>query len=995
MIKIIFSCAIFLFFLLAMLVGFFKGKKYVWQFSVSRILIVLASAVVAVFLTALVSWLLGGALTGVVSKLFKGEAAGLLTALPTIPDALQAIIASLLSPFIFLLFFLVIKSVAGIFNGHLCELVIKLVDKIKLRIEKKKQLSKKLEESAPTEDAATVIEGEADAPVVLDGESEPEEKTAETEEISAEEAPAQAPVAIPKRKIRKQDYLSYRLDKIGAVCGAVCSFLVLIVALMPFVGTLDTANSFVQMFAATDKKEEKSAITTIAEVSDALAENVGCKTIEVLGGKLVYGGITTYPVNGKFAPMSRETAFISDMGEAIAMIRDKEGDKEAAAEALTETQLTFDKATMTPMLLSDLLSAASDKWAYGEKFCGIACPSLGEKFDPVMKGFVEIMKTSSYDTINGDYETITNTVAIVVKHDAMGGIKSSDGVLSIFRNEELVSGSVFELLENSRTAPMVEHITNVGVSVMTNKVGVPKNNTELYDDFISDMSAAYLDATSYGESTYDELTALSDSVETIYDEHGIDLTKGVSSCIAASMITELETGSDAEMREFFADDESGVQYLSAASSETDEAIAIIDKIASKVKKTMTKEELTELVKTELLATEGIGDAMSEEELVSTSERIASGMYKDVAAGNLKYKDAVFANVEEFAELTRVIPREALVIESGVVTDNREEADNLAKMFASAMDVVDSTSEGDYKIDEVITAFGPVLDVSAKTETIGEKQTAVLLTALLQSEKVRDGVGMTLIQATNVSTSMNKGYAAGDTYAILMKSLGKTVEVMQISSDDGDATEAITELIADITPSSAETLQEISTPEMVKKQGINEKSAEPVSEMLSDMFGNMSTAKEEGMPEERYEDEAKAVNDMLTIAMSANKSDEKNLFGTENSKTGITATDFVNRAADSIIISETFVNSVYGKEGGEEPKLDPLLSNRQLTSAEKTELITALDAKWKTQLESSADKTANAEYQKVLVSIASIVNVQVEITESGVSEVVNTPPAVTE
>ncbi len=265
MFKIIFSCAFFLFFLLAMLVGMLKGKKYVWQFSASRILIVIVSAPLAVFLTALVSWLLGGALTGVVSKfIFTG---GLLESLPSAPDAIRAIIASVLSPFIFLLFFLVIKSVLGIFNGYFCEWVIKLSDKIKLLIEqqKNKKADKNVEEEPQPSDEAVVLdsENEADETAVSEESSELEEEPITLEETSeledesitleksgeaSAEAAESAPELKKKKKIRKEDYLSDNFCRIGAACGAVCSFLILIVALMPFVGTLDTANGVLQIF---------------------------------------------------------------------------------------------------------------------------------------------------------------------------------------------------------------------------------------------------------------------------------------------------------------------------------------------------------------------------------------------------------------------------------------------------------------------------------------------------------------------------------------------------------------------------------------------------------------------------------------------------------------------------------------------------------------------------------------------------------------------------
>lgn len=929
MFKLIFAGVFFFMFLLALLIGMLKGKRYVWQFSLTRLFIVAVSAPLAVFLSALISWFAAGAMMGFVNV---DGATEILRAVPTAAGSLRAIIASVLAPILFFLLFLIIKSVLGIFNKYFCKPFVKLPEK---------------------------------------------------EEVVFQAGPVEI-VQKKRSKLSKKDFRSPKFCKGGAALGAVCSLLVLMISLMPMIGFLNMANGFVQIVSA-----EEGPMKTVAEISDAAAENVGAKTIEAVGGKLVYVGLTTYPVNGKLATLSLETEFISDMGGAIVKIADKDVDRAVAADALTDTQESFGEATMMPMLLSDILSSASDSWEKNEKFCGIGCPALGEDIDPVIKDFVKIMKDSSYDTIDADYATITNTAALVIKEGAGGSLKSSDGVMSVFRNEGLVSGVMLELLENGRTAPLVESITNVGVSVMAKEMGVYKNHAELYDDFVSDMSEAYISAVSSSDASYDRLNTLSDSVSEIYDEHGINITSGVSTCIAASMLNELESGSEEEIKSFVADDESEIQFLSA-SDKSDEAISLADAIANKVSREMTREQIAEVVKAEFAAFGGICAELTEEELADISEKLASNMYKDISEGRFKYRDAVFSNVKEYSEHSSIITLEELVVVSGEISDPISEAQGLAHMFSSALNIVDDIIQGGYDIDKVVTSFGPVLDACAATHTMGEEQTARLLTAILQSDKVRDGVGFTVVQATSVSNSIIRGVSSGDSYEMLMKSLGKTVEVMKISADDGDATEAITELMQDLTPASAEALQEISTPDMVKKQGVNEKSAEPVANMMSDMFGNMSTAKENGMSEEKYEAEAKAVNDMMSIAMSANKSDGKTLFGAEDSKTGITATDFVDRAVNSEVISETFVNSVYGKEGGEEAKVDPLLSNRQLSDSEKTELVGALNAKWSEKTASTADEAEKAEYQKVLTSIASVVNIQVEFSDSGITEVVNAP-----
>ena len=214
-------------------------------------------------------------------------------------------------------------------------------------------------------------------------------------------------------------------------------------------------------------------------------------------------------------------------------------------------------------------------------------------------------------------------------------------------------------------------------------------------------------------------------------------------------------------------------------------------------------------------------------------------------------------------------------------------------------------------------------------------------------------------------------------------MGNTVTIIEkTTKEDEDATESINDLIKDMTPASAEVLKTLSTPETMKNYGVPDKSAAPVSEMLADLFGNMATAKEEGMSDEQYAKEAAAIKDLLNLAMSVGKSDDKNIFG-ENSATGISADEYIDRAKESTIIKKTVINAAY-VNGGDTAKTDPLNTGDMLSESEKADFISALDSKWKTQLSESNDAAANAEFQKLLSSIAIIVNVDITISGDSVT-----------
>ncbi|MBO5884142.1 MAG: hypothetical protein J6Q78_07025 [Clostridia bacterium] len=340
----------------------------------------------------------------------------------------------------------------------------------------------------------------------------------------------------------------------------------------------------------------------------------------------------------------------------------------------------------------------------------------------------------------------------------------------------------------------------------------------------------------------------------------------------------------------------------------------------------------------------------------------------------KTEKAYLGNKEEFLSYTEALVVSDVKLDSSNVTSPEEEADDLAAAIHSVINVMDMTEDEDYEAYNMVAELGPILDSFAATETIGKKNAEYLLVLILQSENISSNVGFKLCEATDIAATINEGTDT-DSYTVLMKSFSSTVKAISAaSSDEKDTSAAVREMMADLTPASAKAIQKTSTPDMVMNHGVSEQSSVPVSGMVSHMFGNLGEAKAKGMSDEQYEREADAVSDLMNVAMSATSNDDKPVFGKGgNSKTGITATEYVSRVMNSDVVSDTMVHTAYDGSGNEVD--NPLNSERKLSEAETTELVGALNAEWN----ASSDKESD---EKTLKSIASVLNVKVELTDSG-------------
>ena len=334
---------------------------------------------------------------------------------------------------------------------------------------------------------------------------------------------------------------------------------------------------------------------------------------------------------------------------------------------------------------------------------------------------------------------------------------------------------------------------------------------------------------------------------------------------------------------------------------------------------------------------------------------------------------VAKNKEEFVAKTELVSSDMITGGVTPITNRDHEADALAHAFAVVYGMTSDLKGDSFNTKNMIGKFGPALDSFTMTETIGAEKTGLVLKAVLQSKTVHDQLGMSVIDATNTANSIIENSGKKD-YATIMESLTGIIEVLEAASDKGTSTkEAVDKMLDNLTPEAANVMQTMATPNVVKNYGVPENNAEPVANMISDTFGNL-----QDVPAEEYDKEAAAVADMMNVMMAMGSGGSSSTFGGEESDTQLSADEYVTNVMDSKAMSKTLVDTVYGE--GDEPKVDPMGSNRNLSEGERAELLESLNSKWAASPKDEATK-------RQIVAIAAMMNMVVEVTDAGVTEVV--------
>ena len=340
------------------------------------------------------------------------------------------------------------------------------------------------------------------------------------------------------------------------------------------------------------------------------------------------------------------------------------------------------------------------------------------------------------------------------------------------------------------------------------------------------------------------------------------------------------------------------------------------------------------------------------------------------------------------------------IDISKVTNKEQESKALATAVHEVFSLISLINTESIKDANSIKKIGPALDALASTETIGADGTGYLLTGMLQSDLIHNQIGYTLINATDVANSIRNS-ALEQGYTPLVNSLSTTVEIVQnVSSLENmnkeELVEKVETLLVDLTPESAEVLQTLVTPEVMINQGMSEESATPTANLITSMFSNISSAKENGMSDEEIKKATEGTSNLLDI-VSGNgifnnstdvdddendESDESEEGGEDNTEestpsesNSMTAADYIDSVMDSVIISQTIVDAAYTDDNSDVPVNDPLNIGKTLSEKEQANVLESLNDHWSNATE---DQKSDPEYFKTYAAIGAFVNFPVVI-----------------
>ncbi len=801
---------------------------------------------------------------------------------------------------------------------------------------------------------------------------------------------------------------------IGRAISIIPGLVLIFVLFLPVAGYLDMTGETLDALVATTENTAQSnsnvaLLSTnnndskMAQVNDDYIKpannNVFIKMVYASGGKTSFNAMTSFKLDGDKISIPKEIATLSsavaNMKELTEKpIKEYTKDQTDAIKNLTEQ---FDDSVILPKVAAEVLSNASGKWINNEKFFKMEKPSMSPTMDPLFNKMLSIFKTETKDTIKGDLNTLADIFVLLIDNNVLASVENQEELMKVLAKEGLITSLLTTLCENDRMAVLTNEVTNMGVRAIATSLKIPENKIAVHKEVVDSIKESAKTAITSNLSDAEKVTTLTESLNTVFIDNGMDVSADVTPIIAQTIIDKFKGQTDitsAQINDYFVllsgvyeeksdstpvnqSANSPFKYLSVSGSPNvilcantltlsyEEFLSMYEKNKDKfttdrykLKGEMTTQDLYNLILNDLQQVLNVVEKIKESGETVNSEAIIS-----------------LSTPEKLKTSTKTI--DDLMIKGDEPIINRENAEQegkkLEEIMSKTSDVITSVNnmnkakdEGKNTLESLkdfnFNAMGEMLDLLGATTAFKDSTDSI-------AESMLDKVTG---QRSNLVSEMEEN---DSNYKDLFQTVGDTTQVILGATDteltDEEKLANIEKLMNNLTPSNAKIISTIISPKLLKDQGVPLEYTNKTSAMIKTLFTEMSKVELANINKE-----SGAVKYLFDIGMSAKQNSTTPLFG-ENGKIKDT-NDFINRCLTSTVVTNTLEKTVY--DDSNNVILDPIGIKTKISVVNQNEVITALNK----YISDNSITAANTEAVRDIVALAAMFNIETNVGASPIT-----------
>ena len=330
---------------------------------------------------------------------------------------------------------------------------------------------------------------------------------------------------------------------LSGIAGGVCGFLAALFLLSPVLGTLSTAGTLLRglkrMNVSTGKVLPAEAM---AEVEYYVYDG-GAAILSAAGGDLVFDAVAITELNDRPLSLRREVeacmGVCYEFSRVFKVITKLDQATDEQREIIAGLGGRIEDSAFTRLLAADFLNSAAGAWLEGEAFLKIQRPDLGEILNPLMDKALLVCAEATPECAGRDITTVLNIYLIAVESGLTDNPDRED-LMATLDDGGVLDRIYAELLKNPCMAHLAAELSNTALRIMAEAIDWADISSDVYRDLMGNLSEAMNLVNGMEGATFaEQVESMTQYTLHYAEQYGVELPESMAKMAATAMVEQL------------------------------------------------------------------------------------------------------------------------------------------------------------------------------------------------------------------------------------------------------------------------------------------------------------------------------------------------------------------------------------------------------------------------------------------------------------------------
>lgn len=277
--------------------------------------------------------------------------------------------------------------------------------------------------------------------------------------------------ADPIYESRKAPWHRRHTRLLGGITGGIRGFVVSVILLTPLLGVLSVADTALATAVEIKVKWSAYNLTTedVALMQDLVDDPVA-NLLEATGGGMLFDATATTDLRDTRIFLREEVDYCADllvdaMG-SVGALRNMEHIIPSRQRILAGLGDKIERSEVAKLVAADAANRAAEAWLEDQPFMGVPAPTFNEHLEPLRHGLLEVFAAATPDCVARDISTVVDICLITSNSGLITGKLSYQELAAGLDSGGAVDLIYGEIMDNPCTSPLAGKMTEVALRLM-------------------------------------------------------------------------------------------------------------------------------------------------------------------------------------------------------------------------------------------------------------------------------------------------------------------------------------------------------------------------------------------------------------------------------------------------------------------------------------------------------------------------------------------------